>query len=379
DLKELEFEEGVKERTYKPILTSKPVYVRGMLEGLKGIKDKKPETFEELESFYVGITKSLKAIQAIQLKQGKYMMHAFRNEMLKLGTALNKIIDETKKLEDEVVGVRDFIQEREVVTKNIAFLKEKLGGIDEEKEKAAKQRERAKALDLEVERVEDVIQTLENSQQFKELLKMKEELAAISSAQKNLEGTILKSMSPLMRPFRKYQKSVENGRSSVEKDVLEKLRKYQTSPKTAFASEAPQNLILERILAGLEDAIKKGHINLDKRERKKTLSRIEDLSSGQLKSMLMDLINSKKKEESILQRLSKSDVEERREELIKEKESYKKEREEALAAASQQPTQDKSLKTYKTEIEKGMSKIEGRPVVVEVPELEGDQENGQDL
>jgi hypothetical protein len=84
DLKELDFDEDIKDRTYRPIITSKPVYVRGMLEGLKGIKDREPQSFEELKTFNSNLAKALKSIQSVQQTILKKISQAFQRKFKKL-------------------------------------------------------------------------------------------------------------------------------------------------------------------------------------------------------------------------------------------------------------------------------------------------------
>jgi hypothetical protein len=372
-LKERDFEEDIKERTYKPILTSKPVYVRGMLEGLKGIKDKKSESFEELETFYRGVSKALKSIQAVQLKQGRYMRIAFEKEILKLGSTLNRIIDENKKIEDDVFVVRDLIQEVEGVIKNMEFLKERRKQREDEKDAAAKLKEEAHVLEEDLESTENELRNLEESKEFKEHLQMEEELEVLSSEQKNIENSIFALLSPLLRPFRKYEKYLEGGGFKGDKKLLEKLKEYQQSPREAFASEDPENIFLEEILSGLRETITKGNIALDKKEREKTLSRLDKLS-GRLRGRLIELVESKERVKSLRGELSKSGIIKRREDLIKKRDSYRDKLEDIRRSGSRSPAQNTDVGRYKNEIEKGMSNIVGAPVIIELTELESKQD-----
>ena len=369
ELKDLDFEEDVKERTYKPILTSKPVYVKGMLEGLKGIEGERPEGFEGLEAFHSNAVKALKAIQTVQLKQGRYMGFAFHEEILRLGTALNKAIDETERLGEVITGARGFIKEAEKVIQKVGLLKEKLRLMRSDGEEREKLVRLSKDLEEGIKSIEQELGGMEGSIEYKEHLKTEEELDATVQRLKVLEKTVSGSIAPLQRPLRKYEKRMDTRAVMADKRFLEKLRVYQTSPTEAFSSEDPQDIILERALLGLKEAAAGGELDLDEKEKSKTLSRIEHLSSGLLKTMLAELIDIKRKEAGILERLSKSDAAKRRGALVERREAAKKEIEEVLAKVSRPPLLDRALESYKREIEKMASELVNAPITLEIPEL----------
>ncbi|RMF91406.1 MAG: hypothetical protein D6733_01225 [Methanobacteriota archaeon] len=380
ELAERDFDEDIKERTYKPILTSKPVYIRGMLEGLKGIRDQRPEDYEGLEAFYAGVTKALKSIQTVQLKQGRYMKYAFEKEVLRLGSVLNRIIDESVRLEEEVGHVAAFAREAQQALDRIGVLREELGRAAEAEAGKRMLMEKVRACEEELQSADGRLQRLESSREFKDYLKMRDELAACSSTRKELEKRLLNALSPLRRPLKKYQKALERGSAAVEPEALEMLGEYVASAKTAVEREDPERPYLEGLLKGLGDAIEKGVVRLDERERKKTLARVEELRGGRLKNMLKELLAAKKREEQIAQGLSRSDLWERRERLAQEKEDLAKEREKLLAQELEKPAQAGDMvKEVKKEIEERMSEMEGRPVVILIPGLEKTEGGRQDL
>jgi hypothetical protein len=93
EIKEYEFPPDIKKRVYKPVLTSKPAYAKAMLDGLGAIDSREARSFEDLEEFHKAVLNVMKVIQKTQLGKGRYMTIAFRDEMLKIGTALNRIIE----------------------------------------------------------------------------------------------------------------------------------------------------------------------------------------------------------------------------------------------------------------------------------------------
>lgn len=378
ELKDLEFEEDVKERTYKPILTSKPVYVKGMLEGLKGIEGELPTGFEGLEAFHSNALKALRAIQTVQLKQGRYMGFAFQEEILRLGTALNKAIDETERLGEAIAGARLFVKEAEKVIQKVGSLKEKLRLMRLDGEEREKLVRLSKDIEEGIKSIEKELGGMDGSMEYKEHLKMEGELDATVQRLKVLEKTVSSSIAPLQRLLRKYEKHMETRAPVSDKRFLEKLRGYQTSQIEAFSSEDPQDIMLERALLGLKEAVTGGELDLDEKEKSKTLSRIEHLSSGLLKTMLEELIDLKKKEERILEWLSKSDASKRRGALVERREAAEKEMEEVRAKASRPLLQDSELESHKREIEKMASELMNASITLEIPELKSGPDR-QDL
>jgi cell division protein FtsB len=368
-IKETDFDEDIKERTYKPILTSKPIYVRGMIEGLKGIKEKKPESFEELEGFHKSTTKALKSIQSVQLKQGRYMSFAFRVEMIKLGSALNKVIDETEKLGGNLSELQDLIQVGGEVIKNAVHLQDHFNEIEEGEKHAKKATKRVAEKEREIKSVEKEIKDLEDSKEYREYLNEKAELEALKISQKNLENSIFNLISPLKRPFRKFEKFLERRGSDSDKKLLEKLNEYQETPKTAFLKENPHDIVLEKLISSLKEALISGDVKLHQKEKAKTFTKVESLSGDQLKKLLREHIKLREKKDLLNGQLTKSVVLKRRETLIKKREGYETDRNALVRKAGEESFQKVGLIEYKEKIEEGMSKLVEETVVLQLPEL----------
>jgi DNA repair exonuclease SbcCD ATPase subunit len=373
-LGERELEEGIKDRTYRPILTSKPVYVRGMLEGLKSIRETKPMDFEELEAFHADLLKSLKVIENMQLKQGRYMIYAFREEMLELGAALNRILGEAREMGEEIAEVQEWREEAGAIRNRLDSITGELRRGREEKEEAEKRREKIRSLEAEIEALDEAIQRLEHSREFRKRRKAEEELRDLGSEREEVERAVFSGISPLLRPLRKYQKSIEEGTSDLPKAAFEKLKEYQRSPKEAFRSEDPENPLIERILSDLEDSIETGRIHFGDRERKRTLSRIRTLKEGQVKRWLQRLEGLREEEEDRRRKLASVRSIEEGEEWARRREECRKARADLLSSLPQKPLREDLLEAWKADLERVMSRIEGRPVVIELPERRVDGE-----
>jgi hypothetical protein len=369
-IKEIDFDDDIKDRTYKPILTSKPVYVRGMLEGLKGIKDATPQDFEELSAFSDRVTKSLKTIQNVQHKKGRYMSFAFQKEMLSLGTRLNRMIDATTRLEGELSKVARVSDENGEISADMALLEAKIRSVEEGSEKAASQGRKVRRLEEKIASLEEEIKELKDSEEYKKHIELGTEHERAESGLGELDSRVNGLVSPLKRLFRKFEKFLEDGSAGADKKFLERLREYQDSPKQAFSGEDQSNIILQTILSGLKEAITGGGIPLSESEKKKTLNRIGRLEGGVIAELLTQRVALFEQALSAQEALSHSDVKVKMEERSVRLESLKKERDEAGDANHQNPTAVIEIDDLKDTIELKATKLLGRTVELVIPELE---------
>jgi len=369
-IKEVDFDDDIKDRTYKPIITSKPIYVRGMLEGLKGIKDATPQDFEELSTFHDRVAKSLKTIQTVQHKKGRYMSFAFQKEMLSLGSHLNRMIDTTARVEEELSKVEKVSEENREITDDAALLKAEIRRIEERSEEAQKQGRRARELEEETATLEQKLSELKDSEEYRKQLELEAGLEGAEKGLCELDNRVHSLVSPLKRPFRKYEKFLEAGGVGVGKNFLKKLREYQASPKQAFSTEEPSNVILQDILSGLTAAITKGDLKLSETEKKKTLHRIGQLEGGVIAELQTQRRSLLERVRGLKDTLSQRDVKVRIEELSARLESLKKARDEARNVDMQNPKTEIEIDDLKGTIELKATKLLGMTVELVIPELE---------
>ncbi len=377
-IKEIDFDDEIKDRTYKPIITSKPVYVRGMLEGLKGIRDVAPKDFEELAAFYDRVARSLKTIQTVQHKKGRYMSFAFQKETLSLGSHLNNILDAAARLEEELSRVSAVSEENEEILVEIDRLKSEIRRIDEGAKKTAGKAQRLKELEDEIIFLEQEIKGQKDSAEYKKHLEIEEGLELAERSLGELDSRVNSLVSPLKRPFRKYEKLLESSGAKRDKELLKKIREYQKSPKQAFATEEQGDTVLEAILTGLKEMITKGDLPLSERERKKTLHRIGQLEGGVIAGLQRQRASFLKEVSKAKTRLTESEVMGLIEERETRFESLRKQRDEMSVADGQDPLAEITVDDLKVTIEVKASKLLGRTVELEISES-GGGDGGQDL
>ena len=366
EIGDIEFDDDIKSRTYKPIITSKPVYVRGMREALKGIRERQPENFGDLEKYNQNVIKALKSIQTIQLKKGRYMKHAFEKDVLKLGSTLNKIIDENNSLNTNISEVKDFQSTSESIQSRIDEVMDIIGSQKKLKDNIRIQRETKTKNKKRLQEIESEIDALKSSKEHIKYQNKLTELEEYIRERKKLENSILKSIGPLKRPLRKLEKKL-NQQKGVEKVMLKKIKEYQKAPGSTFSQEDPSDILLEKILGRLKDAISTGEISLDNREKTKAISRIEELTSHELKQKLHKFSAVNKRESKLKTLIDNSSVMEKIATRSEEKDRYLEEQDEQIASENDEPSASK-MYDLKTEIEDLTSKLLNRPVILVLPE-----------
>jgi soluble cytochrome b562 len=191
-------------------------------------------------------------------------------------------------LEKNISSVSEEIQKIEDARESIAHLKEAANQAESRVGEIEKMRKRLQTIESGIGSLEKEMEVLEDSKEYKKYLNLQDELEVLFSSQKDLENSIYVYISSLRRPLRKYEKALVSGKNPGQKSLLKKLTEYQKSPKEAFTSEEPDDLILVGILMGLKDSISEGKLGLDKKEGKKTLAKIEqwnkDQQGGSLKA-----------------------------------------------------------------------------------------------
>ncbi len=277
--------------------------------------------------------------------------------MLNLGSALNRIIDATGELEKSLSELDSFLEQAEEVRSSIRRLAGMFSKLQHGSEEKERINAKLKALEGEIKAREGEIQGLLRSEEFQRRREMEEELERLGREKRGLETSIYKLISPLHRSLRKYEKTLENVGLKTQKKHLESIREYQRSPKEAFSKEDPGDMAITRILAGLKKAVLKGGLDMDDKERKKTLSRISAVDPAKTRGAAVELRRIGEREAQIKKWLRSSKIIERREGLERERDQLIREVEGARALASSSPPNTDTLKEHKSEIEKGLEAL----------------------
>lgn len=260
ELAEYEFPEDIKKRVYKSVLTHKPVYTKGLLEALSGLRT--PEkSIEGFRKFYNELTNTLAVVQKIQLNHGRYLIVFFRDELPSLGGVLNKIID----LKGEYEAVLNDLDRSKALIRGLI---QKAETIDEQLKTVYNLRGEISAIEKSLAMLDEKYGNLNKelngfvvSSRYTEFLKAKEALEEKRQRKSEVESRILNLLKSKARLFRKYQKYLESRR-----EKFEFISKYLDDPVGVFSKEEPGCPNLRRIIRGVEQAERDGWVSLDEKE-----------------------------------------------------------------------------------------------------------------
>jgi len=356
----MEFDEELRVRMYRPVATSMPVYVKGMMEGLRRIGGEEPETFDGLSSFVSEAERALKAVQSVQLRQGRHLLLTFEREMAEIGGALNRVIDGVERLGRLVAGARAARMEGERL---LAMLRELMDAL--EKGRAAlKARaglvEDMKGLEARVGGVEEELRRLEGSDEYKMALEMEEELRSLEQRALEIERRLKALFASIQRPLRKYARLLEKSGGGQAKEVKDCL----SNPSAVL----DKNLLV-KVLKGLSTAVERGEIELDERERRKVSLAVEKVEKGEVERMLMERNSMISRRVELQGELESSQAIVRMRELGSELQELWEKVEELKARLEEGEPEKGWVETRRRELERRLSEHLGREVKLSLPDL----------
>ncbi len=270
ELESREFPDEIMNRIYKPALTHRPTYAKGMREALSTMF-MPGSVYGELRAFQERVLASLRAVEKVQLSQGRYIVEVFREELFRLGGVLNRIID----LERDMEGL---FQSCEGKLARYGELKARGASLRGALDRFHDIEERRRALGEEGRNIENRLlglkaemRSLEESEEYRDYLAS---TARWGENQKALEVLKLRALNILgskIRILRKYSKFIgDRGKKN------EHLLVYLEDPLSAFFSEAPGYPALRGIIADAKRETDRGALDLDAKEEAK-LSLEEEL------------------------------------------------------------------------------------------------------
>jgi chromosome segregation ATPase len=361
DLRDYEFPEEIKDRVFKPALTAKPKYVKGLLESLRGIKEKELD-YEGLVEFHKEILKALKTVQKVQFSHGKYIAAVYADHVPKLGTHLNRIIDLSEDLGEKLEEERNRREELKKLESNVRELRKKIAEKREAEDRRKNIAEEVSRLEKEIENIAGEKSRIELSGKYREIAGLEDELRSVGQEISEIRSRVLNILGPLTRVFRKYKKLVEDNKIRGD---LESVEKYISQPAEAFFSEGKDFPSLRGIIIGCREAATSGLLSLDKKEKK----RIQGLE-GTLCGIKEDFLGLKEKEKLLQRRLTSNSIKNRIAELdleIRRKKEVLNNLASRLSAVDAEETKiDEEISRLKKEIEEGIARMEGKEVKVEI-------------
>ncbi len=262
----------IKKRMFKPVLTAKPTYVKGMLDGLGVIRGIEADTYEALILFNTRITKALKTIQKTQLSQGHIMAIFFQKEVPRLGTALNRIIDLQNEIEEAIREAVEGGKQESNIKDAAAKLRESIEDKKRLRSETKKAREEQNLLELSLREHEDERKKLRESENYGKLADTEKELSRVQEKISAIESKGRTFLGPLSRILRKYSRAV------ADKGAKKAVEPYIKSPQKALFDRT-EGAELVQILKEALEMSERGELTVDEKRKEKVRRAIENLDA----------------------------------------------------------------------------------------------------
>lgn len=251
---------------HKIILSSRPKFVRGVVNALSSL-ERKPADYDELVSFGQGLQAALSALMKLNIGEGRYLPIAFGEDMEDIRKRTKRLA-----LNASTLG--------ENIGSDVAILSSALESVDnvddlmEEQRKLAGSKsgleERIVACETKISGLEAELDSLDKSPEFEELKKFEASIKDAESRLESVEQQIANRLSPLERPIRKFRK-VSAESSGYDPRMLKIMDAYMQDPMGCFLSDNDCELM--QILAEVRDTVGRGKFDL--KDKDKLLAKID--------------------------------------------------------------------------------------------------------
>ncbi len=263
----------IKKRMFKPVVTAKPKYAKGVLDGLDNIRPSAGCTYDTLIDFNARTVKALKIIHKTQLNQGHIMAAFFQEEIPRLGTVLNRIIDLQKSIEENIEDKDEREKKVSGIKTAVAGLR---GAIDAKKhleDEAEKAQMEIETLGAKRAKGEEGLKALRESADYQKLADIEVELTHVHEKLATIESKGRTVLGPLLRVLRKYV------RAAADKETKRVTEPYIKNPQIPFFEETEGAVVIMRILNEVCAMAERGELALDKKERGKVDNALANLGS----------------------------------------------------------------------------------------------------
>ncbi len=261
NLDKLECPTGIHKKAVKIVRTSKPRFVRGVLDALSAL-GRKPSGYDELKIFYSGLEDTMPILAKLNISEGRYLPMVFGERIDDIKKELKKLAKNTQELK-KIIGsdVDLFLSVLETLDVIEENGNEKLDVMKQEME------EEIREYNKKIAGLEDELCSLHSSGEFKELGEAARKHREVVEELESVELQIFNLLNPLKRPLKKFRKFGEV--HGFSQNMLKWVSRYIQDPVDCFLSDSGGNL--EQILS----EIKCGEFKI---ENKKIRERIESAS-----------------------------------------------------------------------------------------------------
>jgi hypothetical protein len=279
EIEQKDFPEEVEKRIYKPVKTAKPRYVRGIKDAAEGLRAPVgTRDIEGYKTFHKKVVSALRAIEKIQIGSGRYLALVFEEEIMRIGTRLNRIIDYTKELGESIEDYEQRVSLMEETKKAKERLDRLTRDVMETRKRPALLEKALADTEQEISDTKKELDVLKESPEYRSLLKLETKAGEMGEEMEEIRSRVFTALSPLGRLFRKYQKLME-GTGEVEI-----IAGFIHDPVGQFQ----KGLGPAPILQGIKKAVDGGHLKVKEKEKNRTWPKLEKALETDFEGLLED-------------------------------------------------------------------------------------------
>jgi predicted nucleic acid-binding Zn-ribbon protein len=319
-----EFPEEIEKRIYKPVKTARPRYVKGMRKAVEGIRTTAPGAgLDGHKEFQKKVVAALKFIEKIQRGDGRYLALVFEEEIVRIGTHLNRILDSVQQLGQTMEDLENrigLIREAMKVKDDV----DRLGkGILEAREGRASLKDTLAEGEGKVAEIQGELESFVKGQEYLKLVELEARASRLQEEMAGIKSQVFSSLGSLGRLLRKYQRVVE-GTDHEEATVA-----LVQDPVVFFLRGGNPAPVLE----GVKKSLEEGLLKLKEKEMKRTFPKVEKALGVDYPRLLMTYRERKAELEKITAEMESSPAARKKAQLELELEASRK----RLEALRQEP------------------------------------------
>jgi hypothetical protein len=247
----------------KIVRTAKPAYVKSMRSALSAL-EKGGSGLEGIIDFEKRLSAALDTIGKTSFGDGKFLNYPFQERMNPIQSNCRRLLDEDEALKRALSSNARLHSLRALKVRRVEY--------DDLRMRASKLRETAAKLRADVAygqkrltELNEEVEVLRAGAEYAKVTSLKDMIAGLESEVSGFDSTVHMVLSPVASSFRKYSKTVLDGKQAK---IISDLKE---NPVDAFLSAGPGDI--EAALDGFANSCRIGAINL--KDPAKTLGKIE--------------------------------------------------------------------------------------------------------
>ncbi|MFH1424347.1 MAG: hypothetical protein ABIG20_01560 [archaeon] len=278
---------------------SKKSYVEGITHNIDLIFDLSLNNYEDCVEASRRFISCINTIHKLEKTYLRFVKFGFSKEVEELRNNLQNLSLASNEFLDKIKGANEGIKKNEEVLEMLSRYGELRNAMVPLDTNLPLRQKNIEKLKVAVKKKEDALQALYTSKEKVTYEGLEKGLMEIQTKQEDIGRNVLHIIGQLTRPLRKYKRSVEG----LEKKELMDYIELCIANSREIIHEGPH---LNELLKKLKDALEKGTIQLDDKEKEKALISIEhglkdNLDAlikqhaerdGQRKAKKNDLVNS---------------------------------------------------------------------------------------